>query len=134
MPKPKAMNETRCPACGHPDLDDLLLPYCSLVCRRLGRLGLDWRPWPYRIVVASHPYLIVQAGPGFDLRESVLRGARDRALATERKRGQRARLRTSPMSRAVTPTEQHSAVIQGPDDLLGVEKIQSNLGGVLRDA
>ena len=134
MQKPKAMNETRCPACDSPDLDDLLLPYCSLVCRRLGRLGLGWRPWPYRIVVASHPYLIVQTGPGFDLRESVLRGARDRALATERKRGQRARLRTSPMSRDVTPTAQHSAAIQVSETVLGAKKVEVNLGDVRRDA
>ena len=83
--------------------------------------------------MASHPYLIVQTGPGFDLRESVLRGARDKAFATERKRRQRVRLRTSPMSREVTPTVQHSAVIQGSEAVLGVEKTEPNLGGVRRD-
>ena len=119
MPKPKFMNETRCPVCGHPDLDDLLLPYCSMVCRRLGRLGLGWRTWPYRIVVASHPYLIVQTGPGFDLRESVLRGARDRAFATERKRRQRRIERL----RDVTPTAQDNASIGVPPTALAAENL-----------
>ena len=120
MPKPKVKSKARCPACGKPDPDDLLLPYCSLVCRRLGRLGLGWRTGPYRIVVASHPYLIVQTGPGFDLRESVLKGVRDRALATERKRRQRRAERL----RDVTPMAQSNASIGGITGVLGVENRQ----------
>ena len=120
MPKPKAMNETCCPACGSPDLEDLLLPYCSMVCRRLGRLGLGWRTQPYRVVVASHPHLIVQTGPRFDLRESVLKGARDRALATERKRKQRRVERLQD----VTPTAEHTASIGAPFVIPGVENRQ----------
>jgi len=92
MPTPKDMNKTRCPACGLLDdwTDNPLRPYCSEVCRHLSGHGLAWRVQPYRIVVNSHPHLILQAGPRFDLSESVLKGARERALATERKRRQRA--------------------------------------------
>ena len=86
------MNLVRCPSCGL--LDDWkknpLKPFCSEVCRLLWRYGLAWRIQPYRIVVDTRPHLIVQAGPDFDLRESELKGARERTLATERKRRQRA--------------------------------------------
>lgn len=92
MPKPKIINETRCPACGLFDdwMDNPLWPYCSEVCRLLFGHGLAWRVQPYRIAVNSYRHLIVQAGPRFDLRESALKGARGRALAAERKRRQRA--------------------------------------------
>jgi endogenous inhibitor of DNA gyrase (YacG/DUF329 family) len=86
-----------CPVCGGHEMDDLLRPYCSVVCRALGRFGLSWRTNPYRIVVSSHPYLIVQAGPNFDLRDSELKRERKRSLATERKRRQRGGLNASDM-------------------------------------
>jgi hypothetical protein len=125
----------RCPSCGlaHDWEKNPLRPYCSAVCKLLWQYGLDWRIQPYRIIVGTHPHLIIQTGPVFDLRDAALKGARERTLATERKRGQRARLRTSPMSRAVTPTAQHSAVIQGSDAVLGAEKVDTSLGGVQRD-
>ncbi len=120
MPKPKIMNETRCPACGSPDPDGQLRPYCSVVCRALGRSGLGWRTSPYRIVVSSHPHLIVQAGPNFDLRESALKGKRERALATERKRRQRAAVSRSD----VTPNEQSNAFIGRLFSISAVENRQ----------
>jgi endogenous inhibitor of DNA gyrase (YacG/DUF329 family) len=119
------MNPVRCPSCGL--LDDWpenpLKPYCSVVCQLLWRYGLAWRIQPYRIVVDTQPQLIVQAGPRFDLRNSVLKGARERALATERKRRQRAVHRL----RDVTPTTQYNAPIAADSGDLGVE----NLGPAL---
>jgi len=130
------MTLVRCPSCGL--LDDWpenpLKPYCSEVCRLLWSHGLAWRVQPYCIVVDTHPHLIVQAGPRFDLRESVLEGARERVLAAERKRRQRERFRGLEMSRQVMPTAQYSAVIQGSEAVLGGRKTESNLGGVRRDA
>jgi endogenous inhibitor of DNA gyrase (YacG/DUF329 family) len=126
------MNLVRCPSCGL--LDDWkknpLKPFCSEVCRLLWRYGLAWRIQPYRIVVDTRPHLIVQAGPDFDLSESELKGARERTLATERKRRQRENER----HRDVTPTAQYNEAIQGSDALLGVEKAESSLGGVQRGA
>jgi endogenous inhibitor of DNA gyrase (YacG/DUF329 family) len=86
------MNLVRCPSCELLDdwTENPLKPYCSAVCKLLWRYGLAWRIQPYRIVVNSHPHLIVQAGPHFDVREPALKGARERILATERKRRQRA--------------------------------------------
>lgn len=62
----------------------------SIVDGVLARHGLKWELNPCRVVIVSHPDIVVQSGPGFDLREIVLRGARERALATEYKRKQRA--------------------------------------------
>jgi hypothetical protein len=90
-------------------MDDLGRPYCNAVCRVLGRFGLGWGTNPYRIVMRSHPHLVVQAGPNFDLRESALKGQRERGLATERKRRQRRVERL----RDVTLTAQDSASIGG---------------------
>ena len=129
MLKPETVNEP-CPSCLSLEVEeDALRPYCSYVCRLLGRFGLGWRTIPYCIVVASHPHLILQAGPGFDLRESELKGARDRALATERKRRQRDRDGV----RDVTPTAQYSAVIQVPEAILGTQNVDPGLGGLPRD-
>jgi hypothetical protein len=103
------MNPVRCPSCGLLDdwKENPLKPYCSEVCRLLWRHGLVWKIQPYRIVVNDHPHLVVQGGPRFDLRESVLKGARERALATARKRRQRAR----GGALNVTPTAQRNASI-----------------------
>jgi len=85
----------------------------SAVDMILARHGLRWELYSYRIVVDGHPHIIIQAGPQFDLRESVLQGVRERALAAERKRRQRDRLRSPKMSRSDGPTEQYSSSIQG---------------------
>jgi hypothetical protein len=116
MSDPKNMSQTCCTSCGSHELEDVLRPYCSVVCRTLGRFGLGWRADPYRIVVGSHPHLVVQAGPSFDLRESALKGARQRALATERKRRQRAAVRLPD----VTPMAQSTAAKRGSIGILGV--------------
>src|SRR5262249_34009259 len=102
------MSPVCCPCCGLWDdwVENPLHPYCSEVCRLLNRYGLGWRINPCRIVVKSHPHLIVQEGPQFDLQESVLRGARERVLAAERKRRQRIKVQN------VTSTEQYNAPIQ----------------------
>jgi len=123
MRKPAAINDMPCPSCGvvDPYVPDSLWPYCSDVCKLLGRYELAWRTYPYRIVVLSHPHLVVQAGPRFDLREAALKGARKRALAAERKRRQRQRFNTSPESRQVTQTEQYKPPIGAPFELPGVE-------------
>jgi hypothetical protein len=120
MPKSKSLNEIPCPTCGSHDLDDLLRPYCSVVCRALGCFGLGWKTNPYRIVVGSHPHLVVQAGPSFDLRELVLKGARERALATERKRRQRA----GGSLPDVTPNKQSNASISRSFSIPRVENRQ----------
>lgn len=105
------MNPVLCPSCGL--LDDWkknpLKPFCRDVCRLLWRHGLAWRIQPYRIVVDTRPHLIVQAGPDFDLRESELKGARERTLATERKR----RHRENESHRDVTPSAQYNPPIEG---------------------
>ena len=80
----------------------------SVIDRVLNRYGLRWAASPYRIVVNSHPHLIVQAAPHFDLRETVLKGARDRVLAAERKRRQR----TIRNPKNVTRKEQYKAPIR----------------------
>ena len=114
--------EIRCPSCGSFDTSDWvqLRPYCSDVCRLLWRYGLAWQTNPYQIVVRSHPHLVVQTGPNFDLREPALRHARERVLATERQRKHRATARVE-MSRIVTPAEQFNTLIQGPSLISGVE-------------
>jgi hypothetical protein len=119
MTKPKAVTEPCCPSCLSPEVEDTLIPYCSYVCRLLGRYGLGWRTNPYHIVVATHPHLIVQPGPDFDLRESALKGARERTLATERKHRQRDR----DSAQDVTPTEQDNASIGVPFAIPGVENV-----------
>jgi hypothetical protein len=83
----------------------------SAVDAVLARHGLRWKLDPYRIVADGYPDVIVQAGSHFDLRESTLRGARERALTTDRKRRQRKRLRTPKMSRSDGPTEQYNPPI-----------------------
>jgi hypothetical protein len=103
----------------------------SIVDHVLSRHGLRWELNPYRIVVGSNPHLIVQAGPSFDLRESALKVARERTLAAERKRRQRARLGASPMSREVAPTEQSKASIRGHlaiSDMQNCLEVQNNHG------
>jgi endogenous inhibitor of DNA gyrase (YacG/DUF329 family) len=116
------MNPVRCPCCHLLEVwpDNSLKPYCSEVCRSLWRHVLAWRVQPYRIVVASHPHLIVQDGPSFDLRDQALKGARDRELAAERKRRQRRRANISD----VTLTTQHSSSIRVPFVISGVENRQ----------
>ena len=47
----------------------------SVIDQVLFRYGLRWEMAPYRIVVNSHPHLIVQAGPHFDLRAWMLKGS-----------------------------------------------------------
>lgn len=89
----------------------------SIVDDVLNRYGLRWELHPYRIVIDSHPHLIVQAGPSFDLRESALKGARERTLAAERKRRQRAVERLT----NVTPSSQYKPSIGGHLAGLGVE-------------
>jgi hypothetical protein len=78
----------------------------------LARHGLRWELYPYRIVVDGHPHIIVQAGPQFDLRESALKGTRERALTAERKRRQRKRLSTPKMSRSDGQTELYNPSIE----------------------
>jgi hypothetical protein len=92
----------------------------SAVDALLARHGLRWELYPYRIVVASHPGLIVQAGPGFDLSEQALKGARERALTTERKRRQRDRDR----DRNVTPTAQYNASVGVLRAISGVDYLE----------
>jgi len=72
----------------------------------LARHGLRWELYPYRIVVDSHPHIIVQGGPHFDLRESALKDERERALARQRKRRQRA----VHDSKNVTPDPPNAAI------------------------
>jgi hypothetical protein len=91
----------------------------SVVDEILSRHGLCWELHPYRIVVDNRPGLLVQAGPIFDLRESVLKGARLRALAAERKRRQRTR--TPKMSRSDGPTEEYNPSIRGHLAILDVQ-------------
>ena len=38
----------------------------SVIDAVLSRYGLSWGLYPYRIVVMSHPHLIVQPGPSND--------------------------------------------------------------------
>ncbi len=119
MAKPEAVTEP-CPSCLSLEVEeDALRPYCSYVCRLLGRFGLGWRTNPYFIVVASHPHLVVQGGPNFDLRESELKGARGRTLSTERKRRQRVR----DSVQDVTPTAKHNASIGVHIGVPGVENV-----------
>jgi hypothetical protein len=87
----------------------------------LSRHRLRWELHPYRIVVDSRPDLVVQAGPIFDLRESVLKEARQRALTAARKRQQRAR--TPKMSRSDGPTEEYNPSIR---DHLAILDVQSH--------
>ncbi len=89
----------------------------SAVDRLLWRYGLRWELYPYRIVVDTHPHLVVQPGPSFDLRDSALRGARERVLATQRKRKQRS-IASLP---DVTPTNQYRASIGGLFSIPAVE-------------
>jgi len=114
------MNPARCPSCDF--LEDWpenpLKPYCSEVCLLLWRHGLAWRVQPCRIVVASHPHLVVQKGLSFDLREQTLKGARQRELSAERKRRQRVRDNTqevTPTAQYNPPVEVHLA-ISGPEN------------------
>jgi hypothetical protein len=97
----------------------------SVVDHVLCRHGLRWELYPYRIVVDTHPHLIVQDGPRFDLRESALKGARERALAAERKRRQRA----VQNHRDVTSKEQYKAPIGVP--LAGLEAKNASTEGNL---
>ena len=116
------MNLVPCPCCGL--LEDWpenpLKPYCSEVCRLLWRHGLAWRVQPCRIVVGSHPHLLVQNGPVFDLSDQALKGARERVLATERKRRQRTH---SAGLRNVTPKAQLDASVGGDVSLWEVENV-----------
>jgi len=129
------MNLVRCPSCGL--LDDWpenpLKPYCSAVCRLLCSHELAWRIQPYRIVVDTHPHLIVQAGPRFDLRKSALEGARERVLAAERKRRQRERFRGLEMSRQFTPTAQYNPPVEGHLAISGAENIEPRLCPIQED-
>ena len=59
-------SEVRCPSCGSKDLDEVLRPYCSVVCRYLGIRGLGWRINPYRIVDMD-TNVVLAGGPQFDL-------------------------------------------------------------------
>lgn len=85
----------------------------SIIDEVLSRYGLRWELNPYRIIIESHPHLIVQTGPSFDLRESALKGARERTLTAERKRRQRQRFRDFQMSRELTSTAQYNPSIEG---------------------
>ena len=100
---------SRCPSCGLLDdwIENPLQPFCSEVCRLVWRHGLAWRVQPCRIVVGSHPHLVIQEGPHFDLRAQALKGARERAMAAERKRRQRG----LGSSQDVTPTPQYKPSI-----------------------
>jgi hypothetical protein len=93
----------------------------SVIDQILSRYGLRWELNPYRIVVDSHPHLIIQIGPSFDLRDVALRGARERVLATERKRRQRSRGNTQD----VTPTAQYK---QSIGVRIGISGAQNHLG------
>jgi endogenous inhibitor of DNA gyrase (YacG/DUF329 family) len=128
------MNPVPCPSCGLIEdwPENPLKPYCSEVCRLLWSHGLAWRIQPYRIVVDTHPHLIVQAGPRFDLRESVLEGTRERVLAAERKRRQRERFRSPEMSRQVTPTTQYNPPIEGDLAILGPNNCEAGIFPVIR--
>ena len=108
-----------CPSCGLVDdwKENPIKPYCSEVCRLLWRHGLAWRIDPYRVVVSTHPHLIVQSGPRFDLRESALLGAKQRVLETDRKRRQRVAAR----AQNVPPTERYNPSIRGHLTVLGAE-------------
>jgi hypothetical protein len=113
------MNPGPCPSCGLVDdwKENPIKPYCSEVCRLLWRHGLAWRIQPYRVVIGTHPHLIVQSGPRFDLRESALLGAKQRALEADRKHRQRATAKV----RNVPSTEQYKPSIQGSFSILGVQ-------------
>jgi hypothetical protein len=95
----------------------------SVLDEVLSRYGLRWELYPYRIVVKGYAHLIVQAGPSFDLRESALKGARERTLAAERKRRQRERFRGLEMSRQVVPTAQYNTPTEGHLAISGPENL-----------
>jgi hypothetical protein len=95
----------------------------SVVNEVLSRYGLRWEVHPYRVVVDSHPHLIVQSGPNFDLRESALTGARECTLAADRKRRQRGRFRDLEMSRQTCQTEQYNPPIQGHLEISEAENL-----------
>ncbi len=120
MENPNVILEARCPSCGGFEsiMENPFLPYCSAVCRLLGRRKLSWKIKPCRIVVDGRPNLIVQSEPHFDLRESALRGARERALETNRKRRQRAAAKL----RNVPPTAQYKPSITDLSEILAEEK------------
>jgi hypothetical protein len=63
------MSPAHCPACEkvvHPLWDSRLWPYCSIVCRQLGRAGLAWRLNPCRIIDPVSG-AVLSAGHRFDL-------------------------------------------------------------------
>jgi hypothetical protein len=60
------LNPARCASCGCTGVSDRLHPFCSVVCRTLGQVGLAWRTGPCRIVDLQSGALL-STGPEFDL-------------------------------------------------------------------
>src|SRR5665213_3837453 len=46
----KDLISPRCASCDGKGIPESLRPFCSVVCRLLGRAGLGWRTSPYRVV------------------------------------------------------------------------------------
>ena len=118
--KDPALNKLpECPSCGGQDPDEMLLPYCSVVCRTLGIRGLGWRTGPYRIV-DQKTGVVLAMGPHLDLSPE--------GLGTLVVQAKSARRGHSSQLRQAAKSEQAKQSIGGPFSIPGVENI--GVGGL----
>src|SRR5450755_2889948 len=74
----KHLISRRCASCDGKGIHKSLRPFCSVVCRLLGRAGLGWRTSPYR-VIDLETGIVLSAGPQFNFTGAGIRDLQRRA-------------------------------------------------------